>query len=392
MFRVFLARCLLALMIASAPLWCWARARGATASDAVAGGEPRSAVELNNAGVTAAQAGRFEEGVALLRRALTLDSSDARARKNLSGVLLDWARALERRGQVAEAVAALREAIQHDPNNGQALVRLGDLLYLKRSDIAAALTLWKQAYGKVPTPIWQAVANRIAQAERDQLIERGFLAQRTAHFALRFQESSAIDVAALERVLEASYARLLHALGRGPSTVTVMIYAGQDLQRVSQQRDWVIGLYDGRIRLRLDDLVQPYLPDVVSHELAHAFLHHAYGDRLPLWVHEGYAQLQERPRHLQEEAARIEEGLKSRSLWIPLRWLDRHFEQPSSADDITRAYLEARLVVSELMKRHGSDRFIVFLEQLAAGASVEHASEQAFAPSTWSRADRGIFD
>ena len=360
-------------------------------SDASVSPQRPSATELSNRGVTEAQAGRFEAGAQWLRQAVALDPHDATARKNLAGVLTDWALQLEREGQVERAIGVLKEAVQFDPSNGRALVSLGDVLYLTQSDIPGALQAWRQANGKVPAGVWPSVANRISQAQRDQLVERTFTSRRTAHFDIRLDPSTAMDLAGLEQRLEAAYARLARELGQGPSRLTVLVYSERDLRRLYYQRDWTIGFYDGRIRLCLDDLDQEDLVDLMAHELAHAFLRSAYGT-IPIWIHEGYAQAQESARARGPEALRIEQGVNARTLWIPLKWLDRHFAQPSGSDDIMRAYVEARLVVRELIARYGMERFRAFLAQLSTGASVEAAYDQAFAPSRWARADQGVFD
>ena len=386
---MYLHQRLAVLMVVSS---CLFAQTGSTANQATPNEEPPGATELNNRGVTEARAGRFKEGAALLRLALTRDPADTLTRQNLSGVLTDWARQLEQQGHVDEAIATLREAVEHNPENGLAVVRLGDLFYLKRSDMSWAIRYWQQAHGKVSASLWQAVANRLTAAQRDQLIERGFTASQTAHFDIRFQASRDVNLVTLQQVLEETYAQLSQQLGRSPSRVTVIVYTDQDLRRVYDQRDWALGLYDGRIRLRLDELTQPYLQDMVAHELAHAFLQHGYGDRLPIWVHEGFAQLQERTRPQSPEAERIARGVASRTMWIPLKWLDRHFEQPSSTEDVARAYLEARLVVDELMRRYGIKHFKAFLEQLSGGTGVGEAYDQAFAPSRWSKTDQGIFE
>ncbi len=362
------------------------------ASVAGSTGPAANATDLNNLGVRRAQAGQFEEGVALLRRAISVDPQHETARNNLSGILTDWAPQLERAGRTDEAAAALEEAVQLNSANGLALVRLGDLRYLKRGDLKGAISAWQQAHHSLSAAERQIVADRMTRAQRDLVIEQGFVARRTLHFDIRFQESAETDIAPLERVLEAAHARLSQQLGSGPNHLMVIVYTGQDLHRVYQQRDWAIGFYDGRVRLRLDDLSQPYLEDLVAHELTHAFLHHAYGDELPIWVHEGFAQFQERPRTRSGDSARIEEGVTSRTLWVPLKWLDRHFEQPSGAEDITRAYTQARLVTAELVNRFGIERFRDFLKRLSEGNSTEKAYDLSFSPSRWARADQGIFE
>ncbi len=347
--------------------------------------------DLNNRGVLMAQAGRFEEAIALLRQAAAKDTSDPAARKNLSGILTDWAVRLQERGRDADAISALEEATGYDPLNGIAWVMLGDLRYFRRDDPEAAIRAWREAHDKVDPATWQSVGNRLTTAQRDQLIERGFSAKESRHFAIRFQERRDVDVETLARLLETSYAALAQALGGGPSKLTVIVYTGADLRRVHGQRDWALGFYDGRIRLLVEELGEAALADMVAHELTHAFLQHRYGSRVPIWVHEGYAQLQEpgQPGNAEE---RIEEGIRSRAMWVPLKWLDQKFARPSSHDDVARAYAEARVAVESLVAKHGMGRFRTFLAALGKGQPVGAAFDVAFTPSRWARADLGNFD
>ena len=353
---------------------------------------PPDATALNNRGVTAAKAGRFEEAVGILQQALALDPSDAAARTNLSGILTDWARQREPTTTAEELVALLGEAVELNPRNGPAWAQLGELRYFRQSDLSGAIEAWRRAVEVAPPEIARALADRITRAQRDQVIERGYAALTSPHFDVRFEQASSAKVDLLTQLLEEAYTELSQELGVGPQRLTVIIYTGRDLHRVATQRDWAIGFYDGRLRLRVDELTAPVLPDLVRHELAHAFLQFRFGRHLPVWVHEGYAQLHESPHPQPLEIIRIEEGIRSRTSWIPLKWLDRRFQQPSGGDDVLRAYAESRLVMRQLIDRHGLDAVKRFLQLLGQGTAVEAAFDQAFAPSRWSRADQGLFD
>ncbi|MBI4340878.1 MAG: hypothetical protein HY598_01190 [Candidatus Omnitrophica bacterium] len=358
-------------------------------------GRPAAAAdssELNNRGVEAAKAGRFEEAAGLLRQALAADPADATARKNLSGILLDWAREREPSAPVEELITLAQEAVALEPGNGPAWAQLGEWRYFRQGDFAGAIDAWQRAAAVAPAEIARALADRITRAQRDQVIERGYAAAATAHFDVRFEQASSGGLEALTHLLEESYAVLAKEFGSAPPRLTVIIYAGRELHRVATQRDWAIGLYDGRLRLRVDELTAPLLSDLIRHELTHAFLQFRFGHRVPVWAHEGYAQLQESTRPVAPEVARIEDGLRSRASWIPLRWLDRRFRQPSGSDDILRAYAESRLIVKALVERHGRKAFHAFLAEVRQGAAVEAAFDRTFAPSRWSRADLGIFE
>ncbi len=350
------------------------------------------AIELNNQGVRAAQSGDFEEAVRLVRQALAKAPDDPQFLKNLSAMLTQLAKIREDGGRINNAIDALQEAGQLDSTNWQAFARLGELRYVTQGDLGLVLDAWKRAYDAMPTTYRDVIAKRIAQAERDQTIERTFSSQSTAHFVIRFDgPEHASEAEVVGQALEQAYEAIKQRMGSGPSQVHVILYAGSDFQRVSGRRDWALGLYDGRIRLRREEVQSPLAPQLVAHELAHAFLATSYGPHLPTWLHEGFAQSQEPPGPQTERYETLLPGLTSRASWIPLKWLDRRFAQPSNLDDIERAYAEARYVVDRLIRQHGMARFQDFLGQLKAGRPVEEACERAFS-IRWSRLDQGLFE
>ncbi len=349
--------------------------------------------ELNNQGVRAAQAGRFEEAAELLRKALSLTPTDSQVKKNLSGILTDWAAQLQEKGQLDQAASALQEAYAHDPSNAKALLLLGDLAYTAKDDLAAAVSLWKRALPGVPSSHRQRLLDRISQAERDLSIEKGFQAIQTEHFQVRFEGHPDPERSQrLAGVLEEEHARLRRGLGSGPSHIGVIVYAGDSFKRIAGRQDWTLGLYDGRIRLRLEEIGTERMAPILSHELAHAFLREEFGPRVPVWVHEGFAQASEPARLLAPREEELRQGFASRNSWVPLKWLDRRFQQPSHLEDVERAYAQSKWVVSRLLERFGQGKFRQFLNGLSAGKPMEKAFDQAFKPLTWARADAGNFD
>lgn len=349
--------------------------------------------ELNNRGVREAQAGRFQEAVELLRQTLELVPTDLQAKKNLSGVLTDWAVQLQEKGRFDQATAALQEAHQHDPANAKALLLLGDLAYTTQDDLAAAVFLWKNALPGVSAHHRKGVLERISQAQRDLAIEKGFQPVRTAHFQIRFERSQdpgATDL--LARVLEEEYSRLKRELGSAPSRLAVIVYAEGSFKRIAGRQDWTFGLYDGRIRLRLEDMETDRMAPILSHELAHAFLKEMFGPRVPVWVHEGFAQAHEPSREMTPRERDLLQGVTSGTGWVPLKWLDRRFQQPSNLEDVERAYAQSKWVVSKLVGRFGMPKFRQFLNGLRSGKPVDQAFERAFKPLSWGRADQGHLD
>lgn len=349
--------------------------------------------ELNNRGVRQAQAGRFQEAVGLLRQSLELVPTDLQAKKNLSGVLTEWAVQLQEKGHMEQARSALEEAYTHDPTNARTLLLLGDLIYVTQDDLSKAVVLWKDALPQVPSAYRQGVLDRISQAQRDLAIEKGFQPVRTAHFQIRFERSQdpgATDL--LARVLEEEYSRLRKELGLAPFRLAVIVYAEGSFKRIAGRQEWTFGLYDGRIRLRLEDMETDRMAPILSHELAHAFLKEMFGPRVPVWVHEGFAQAHEPPHEMTPRERDLLQGVTSGTAWVPLKWLDRRFQQPSNLGDVERAYAQSKWVVSKLIGRFGMPKFRQFLNGLKSGKPVDQAFERAFKPLSWGRADQGNLD
>lgn len=318
------------------------------------------------------------------------DPSDAQFRANLSGMLTDWATTLLQDHRAELAMTAWREAVELDATNGIALVNLGNLTFVSSHQLEEAIALWKRAQPHLTTAQWQAVAPRVAQAERDLSIERGFGGFSTDHFQIRAEGST--DNALVQQVaqlLERDYATLSSALGVQPNRMPVILYTSSSFQRAAGRRDWAFGLYDGRIRLRLDDVGSAMAPHLVAHELAHACLATAFGPHLPLWVHEGFAQAQEPAQPLDPTREAMRERLRSRADWVPLAWLDRRFTQPSNFDDLERAYLESRLAIESLIEAYGLGRVGTWLKRLSDGQALEAAFDETFAPLRFANFSRG---
>ena len=351
-----------------------------------------SSTDLNNQGVEAARQGHFEQAVVLLKQALSLESGDAQIRENLSGILIDWAYQLDEKGQADKASSCAEDSLTYDPENGKALVFLGTLAY-SRDDLSQAVDFWKRSLGMMSSTEWTTLSNQISQAERDLVIEKKFADLQTEHFMVRFEGAHGAEgVTALGALLEREYSRLFHMIHLGPTHVAVIVYANDNFKRIAEGKDWVLGLYNGRIRLRLEELGTERASWIVAHELAHAFLAHTYGRLIPIWVHEGFAQFCETPHPMTEHQKEILESVTSRRGWVPLKWLDRRFQQPSNGDDLARSYIQARWVVDFLITTKGMTLFQQFLKKLSSSSAIDQAFDQTFAPLSWAKIDQGILE
>lgn len=336
-------------------------------------------------------AGDLQSRVSDSRANLKKSPASLAAKQNLSQALTDLANQLLVSKQTDAALKALQEAVSVEPKNGPAWFLMGDIAYLQQSRFKEALEYWGKAYPLAPDYIQKQITVRQSRAKLDQHVERGYESVATAHFDIRFEKGTNREQAEQTgQFLEAEYQKLASELQIQPAKMTVIIYGKEGFDRFSGGHDETLGLYDGRIRMSGQYMNTPYEKTVLSHELAHAFLHHAFGNQLPVWIQEGYAQYYESERVLTPEEERIKKELQAGQGWIPLKWLDRKFLQPSGVEEVTRAYLESRMVVGHLIKKEGAGSFLEFLKKVSQGTPMKAAFESSFKTS-WNDMEYGRF-
>jgi tetratricopeptide (TPR) repeat protein len=355
--------------------------------------QPKTVEELNYLGVNAANEGQFQESVAYLQEALTLYPDEIKVTQNLSAILTTWAAELYKNGKMEEAISRLRKAATYDETNGPSLFFLGDLVYLIENDFKGAIELWNKAKKDAPADKRRMIIERIKRAELDYKIERSYHTEESRFFEIHFEnEDVRGKIKSLSAFLDEQYQVFSEALSMTPGKVSVIVYPRGTFARLVRHRDFAIGFYDGRIRLREEELGTDEEANTAAHELAHAFLHRGFGPHIPSWIHEGYAQFSEPSLVLSNREADVKKSIEARTLWIPLKWIDRHFSQPSSDDDLIQAYLQSYVVVNFLIGDQRQDEFQAFLSKLGSGSPAREAFDESFEPLRWSRIQQGIFD
>ncbi len=232
-------------------------------------------------------------------------------------------------GVPEEGLEVLAEAVGRDPRNGEALANL-ILAYLQQEETPLADFYLDQATETTerrnPDPsMYIAIGNAYAarhqlsqaveawvyarrlgsgdprmiaeldRAQRELSIARPRSFVRSLHFHLYSDESIPADlVAAVRAHLESEEERLARSFGspelREPQVV--VLYAGQEYFSLVSAPSWVLGMFDGKIRIsvRTPAHWSSELAAVLSHELAHAFIRGASHGNAPVWLHEGLAQ------------------------------------------------------------------------------------------------------
>ena len=312
-----------------------ARPSTAPAEDPGAGGEPAAgpderAFDLNDLAIAALGEGRLDDAVELLEEAAAARPDVAAFGANLGEAYLRRARAGER-----GADAALEDY-------ERALERIDD----------------PERRGKV-----EALRDRV---RRDRDEERDFVVEPTLHFTFKFDGGRAELAGGIERLkvlLEDTYQEFGERFRRRPveageGRIEVILYDAEGFDAVTGLGDWAGGVFDGRVRVPVEDLRTEArlarVTGVLRHETAHAFSHSIGGATVPSWLNEGVAQWLEDPDRRATDVRIARSRLAAGGLF-PLERLRGNLVGWEDRAQVARAYDQALAFVDHLVERYGED-------------------------------------
>ncbi|MDX2165523.1 MAG: peptidase MA family metallohydrolase [Deltaproteobacteria bacterium] len=388
---------------------------------AVAPAQPAAsgiAQALNDQAVDLNAAGQFADAAQRLRAALARDPDQPALQRNLRTVLQNWAVAEINAERPDAAIPLLEEALGLEngaaPGSEAALrsalgiarVRLGEFqlgrdaleravalgandaatyaalakAYRQLGEREAAVEALQQARAVgAQGPEFDAMLSRL---ERELDAEWGFDQLLTPHFSIGFAPGEHESRAAAELVeqgLERAYFHVGRKLDLYPGErVPVVLYPSEEFHDVTQTPSWSSGVYDGRIKLPVGNLVggdQAALERTLRHEYAHMLVHELGRGNAPVWLNEGVAIWSEETRDGDRTDWAL--GAIAGQELFPLATLQGPFLQ-LPADRVHVAYAQSYLATRALLVRHGAQPIRSLLEALGAGEPFDQAFRGTF--------------
>jgi len=304
--------------------------------------------------------------------------------------LNDQAIAALEAGRLDEAVALLEEATAARPDVATFGTNLGEA-YLRRaqargkSGADGAYEDYTAALQWIEDPERRALVEELLERSRrirDE--ERDFVVEPTVHFTFRYdgsREGVTEGVERLKVLLEHTYQEFGAEFGRRPveaggGRIEVVLYDAEGFDKVTGLGDWAGGVFDGKIRVPVEDLRSELrfarVKGVLRHETAHAFTRSIGGARVPAWLNEGVAQWLEDPARRASDVGVARARLASSTLF-PLSRLNGNLVGWEDRAEVARAYDQALAFVDHLAVQYGPD--LVF-SMIAAcrGGGVEGAA------------------
>lgn len=269
-----------------------------------------------------------------------------------------------------DAAAVLDPVVRRWPDHALAHDLLARALY-RQGENARAITLWERVVALTPDD--EAARAALERARREEAVEADLVVDLgAAHFSIKYDGAQDLALGRLvARTLEAAYDEVGALLGRYPRhEVAVVIYPGQTFSAATGAHRWVAGLYDGKIRVPargLADAPAHEVRRVLTHEYAHALLRAVGGPRVPIWLHEGFAQVA-------EGRARADARRElTRAATPPLGRLARSFTSEADPARVRVLYAAACDLVHDLLGRGGAPLLADLLDRLGRGEELEPA-------------------
>ncbi|MBW3566300.1 MAG: hypothetical protein KY459_16460 [Acidobacteria bacterium] len=141
------------------------------------------------------------------------------------------------------------------------------------------------------------LGDRIRQLSLLSRLEESYQVHRTPHFEIRYPPD-AVETRAQKvgDILEKELARVSAKLGVEPfEHCTVNLLKWSEFRSLFTHSVPILGFYDGEITLPLAEvpIFPPEIVGLMTHELTHAIVADATGDKAPRWFQEGMAQRME---------------------------------------------------------------------------------------------------
>lgn len=281
-----------------------------------------------------------------------------------------------------DAVFRLEEALQLDANNLDAKELLGDAYY-KSNKLNAAIEMWQEVLATKPNS--PSVKTKLDKAQRELSVEGRYTKQPTRS---RFFEISLApgtrysEFTDVTRILDQARRDVGGKLGIYPDTITqVVVYTADDFSRATDVGAHVGALFDGKVRIPLQDskgekLDSKELQRRLHHEYVHVVLRYVAGNRVPWWFNEGLAETLSDT--LTTDEKRVLSQAASEGRLVTLRALEGSQLEKLDPEALSMAYLQSHASVDYLMRRFGVRAINQLLGEIAAGSAIEDAMYKVF--------------
>ena len=336
-------------------------------------------VFYNNYGLEYSNSGNYDIAIENLKQAMEYSVDPEPLSGNLYNVILQYADYLQKKKNYSRSLALAKDAVKLLPDLSSGYIFIGNIYY-NQDNFIEALKYWDMALKRDPGN--DNLNERIEKLKRENIVENAFGTRRKNYFRIRFDKELDSDyIGLISEILENARREIRSEFNLSSNEVIpVVVYADEQFEAATQQPHWTQGLYDGKIRLKSQDISRgdQILKRVLFHEYAHAIIYLIYGSNIPVWLHEGFAQFNEPGKDISPADKRflsvyIEENKK-----FSLEDLNGMFGKRSDQDIVRAAYLQAKIFFRYLMDENSKYKLKRLLKELEQGKIWQEAMKEVY--------------
>jgi len=275
-----------------------------------------------------------------------------------------------------DATVELRYVLEKKPKRQKAWEYLG-YCYYQRNRLPQAIEAWEKSLALNPKD--DNLRGWLKKVRRESKVESTYTRNKSSHFQLIYDGNKTSDAArVVNEMLEDAYRDLGSDLGVYPrGAVTVILYPQRAFYSVTGSHKWVGGLFDGKIRLPIQNLrtQTPRLARLIRHEYAHVLITQL-APRCPVWLNEGLAQVVEGGDH-RKLVALVASKHRAAKL-LPFAALTGNMQKLGSAAKIRLAYAQSYSFVKYLDRLYSRRALSDLLKRIGAGMTTNQAFKAVF--------------
>jgi tetratricopeptide (TPR) repeat protein len=272
--------------------------------------------------------------------------------------------------QYADAEVYFKEALRLNPLYFPAHKKLGEIYYL-RGDNEQALYHWEEALKQNPGD--KALAKRLQKLKKFLQLNRNFETEIDTVFLVSFDGKQDLKLSGkVMSMMEDIYRKIGQELNLYPNRqIQVVLLTNREFFDITGSPAWAGGVYEGHIKVPVENVNMDLLKVVLCHEYIHAVIYDRLPQRCPWWLNEGLAQYfsgdEAGNRHkLDIAAALLSQGNVPPLRALPGNWL-------GNKEQVQMAYALALSAVRFFMEKFTRFDMQSVLEVMAEGKSLDAA-------------------
>ncbi len=274
----------------------------------------------------------------------------------------------------SEAEDAFNEVLGLQPNHFRALKALGDLFYIT-DEPDKTVYYWEEALKIKGTD--KALRKRLDKLKKQRQMAGEMETRGDNMFTITFdgqRDETLYDT--VSAALDKAYSQLGQELNLYPKRrIKVFLFTKKAFFDITGSPTWAGGIYEGQIKLPVENYNREILEVVLRHEYVHAVIYDALANRCPWWLNEGLAQYysgDDRVNRLKLNFIhqRMAQGKTPQLETLP-------GDIAKDAEKAKTAYALALSAVDYLVTEYNAVRVQSLIEALRAGTPFEKAFEEA---------------